>query len=142
MTPLHHFYGINMFILEKLEWLWALVLVQASLWTFSDTLQWSGAVTGLAGAYLLALNAPISKWGWLGFFVANIFIGGFAYVTGANGLLVQQIGFTGSSILGIWRSDFSWLKSAKDMLERRRNARSGQRRHTQKKRHVSNVEFL
>ncbi|WP_212745035.1 hypothetical protein [Hydrogenophaga sp. 2FB] len=141
MNSLHHFWGLYVVVMEQLDLLHAFALLKLQTWTFSDTLQWAGAVTGLAGAYLLALNASISKWGWFGFLGANLFIGSYAYVTGANGLLVQQIGFTGTSILGIWRSNFSWTMSMKRALEARRSKEFRGMGNASRP-HVSKIELL
>jgi hypothetical protein len=70
----------------------------------TDMLEWSGSVSGLLGAYLLATHTSVSKYGWIAFLVANITMGGFAVKLHHYGLLVQQIGFAGSSLLGIYRS--------------------------------------
>lgn len=78
-----------------------------------DALQWAGAIAGLTGAAVLALNNRFSKWGWFGFLAANCFIGGYALMVDATGLLVQQIGFTATSTLGVWKSDFHWLRRFK-----------------------------
>ena len=81
--------------------------------SLADQLQWIGAVLGLAGAYVLAGNNGISRWGWFGFLGANLFIGSFAYLIEANGLLLQQIGFTLTSLKGIWKADFPFLERLK-----------------------------
>lgn len=67
-------------------------------------LEWAGALIGLAGAFLLATNSRFSRYGWIGFLLANFFMLGFAIDGRHWGLLTQQLGFTGTSLLGIWRS--------------------------------------
>lgn len=67
-------------------------------------LEWSGAASGLAGALLLALNTRHSRYGWFGFLVANFVMIGFALLGQHWGLLTQQIGFTLTSLIGIYRS--------------------------------------
>lgn len=67
-------------------------------------LEWSGCVLGLIGAGLLALDISFSRYGWLWFLAANVFTVGMALYYHHYGLLVQQIGFTGTSALGIWRA--------------------------------------
>lgn len=67
-------------------------------------LEWAATLTGLAGAYLLATNGRLARWGWVGFLLANLFSMGFAMRAGHYGLMVQQVGFMGSSLLGLWRS--------------------------------------
>ncbi|HIH2745194.1 TPA: hypothetical protein ACYLN4_000872 [Burkholderia lata] len=77
-------------------------MIDATLIT--GALEWASAVAGLTGAYLLAANRRISRWGWVGLLLANLFAIGFALRASHCGLLVQQVGFIGSSVLGIWRS--------------------------------------
>lgn len=70
-----------------------------------DALDWAGCITGLTGAYLLASHsARYSKYGWVSFLLANLLVGAMAALIGRHGLLIQQIGFTGSSLLGMYRS--------------------------------------
>lgn len=92
--------------------------------TLADWMQWIGAISGLAGAYVLAKNTGNSKWGWFGFLGANIFIGAFAYMIGAHALLLQQIGFTFTSLMGVWRADFVFLRRFKSGSRRAAAPRS------------------
>ena len=66
--------------------------------------EWTSTITGLIGAYLLATNSRIARWGWVGFTLANVFAMTFALRAGHSGLFVQQLGFMGSSMLGMYRS--------------------------------------
>jgi hypothetical protein len=68
------------------------------------TLEWAGCCLGLLGAFLLATNTSLSKYGWLAFLAANIAMIGLALGIGRNGLLVQQLGFLATSCLGIYRT--------------------------------------
>lgn len=68
-------------------------------------LEGCGAVTGLLGAALLAMNDAYSGWGFLAFLASNLFWIAFAIRTDAWGLVVMQTGFVGTSLLGIYR----WL---------------------------------
>jgi hypothetical protein len=75
-------------------------------------LEWVGTILGLAGAYLLAFNVSCSRWGWLGFFLANLATMSFALMIGRYGLFVQQAGFVGSSLIGMYRVGlFSFLSA-------------------------------
>ena len=67
-------------------------------------LEWGGAVIGLAGAALLATHCKFSRYGWVLFLIANLVFIAWAIQIKATGLLVQQIGFTFTSLLGIYRS--------------------------------------
>ena len=73
-------------------------------------LEWIGAVLGLLGAFLLATHTSISRYGWLAYLGANIAMTGFALAIGAHGLLVQQLGFTATTVLGIHRSGL-WART-------------------------------
>lgn len=63
------------------------------------------AVFEWAGALLLALNIKYSGWGFVLFLIANITWIVFGYLIGAHGLVLNQIFFTATSVLGIKR----WL---------------------------------
>ena len=69
-----------------------------------DFLEWSAAVLGLSGAFMLATHTHHSRYGWLLFLIANIAMIGFALGVHRYGLLVQQVGFMGTSLLGAYRS--------------------------------------
>ena len=66
--------------------------------------EWTVSIFGLLGAFLLAGHTSVSRYGWLAFLLANLATLAFAASIGAYGLLVQQVGFTISSVLGIRRS--------------------------------------
>lgn len=68
-------------------------------------LEWTGCLTGLCGAALLALKNRYSGWGFALFLVSNVAWIAYGIATHANGLIVMQIGFTITSALGIW----NWL---------------------------------
>ena len=69
-------------------------------------LEWLGALLGLFGAFILATNRSYSRWGWWFFLAANFAMIALALGLSRWGLLVQQIGFVGSSSLGVWRAGF------------------------------------
>ena len=75
--------------------------------------EWIGALLGLLGAFLLATHTRISRYGWLAFLGANVTMTAFAMAIGAYGLLVQQLGFTATTLLGLRRSGLwsraTWL---------------------------------
>lgn len=69
-------------------------------------MEWLGAATGLLGAWLVAANvASMSGYGFLAFLASNVCWVVYGVKQRAWGLVVQQVGFTGSSLLGIYR----WL---------------------------------
>jgi hypothetical protein len=65
-----------------------------------------GSVAGLAGAFLLATNTSISRWGWVLFLVANVALIGFSIGIERVWLLIQQMGFMATSLLGLYRTGF------------------------------------
>lgn len=73
--------------------------------------EWGGALLGLLGAFLLATHSRVSRYGWLAFLAANVAMIAFAAGISAYGLLVQQIGFTCTSLLGIHRA---WIRPMRD----------------------------
>lgn len=88
-------------------------MIDATLMT--AVLEWASTVCGLVGAYLLATNGRVARWGWVGFLLANLFAMAFALRAAHYGLFVQQVGFMGSSLLGMWRSGlFTQYHSASD----------------------------
>jgi len=66
--------------------------------------EWLGALIGLAGAYILATSKPYSYIGWRFFLAANFAMILFAVAGHHWGVLTQQVGFTATSILGIYRT--------------------------------------
>ena len=76
--------------------------------------EWTGAVLGLLGAFLLATHSAVSRYGWLAFLFANFAMMAFALSIGAHGLLVQQIGFTCTTLLGLRRSGLLSLRIRAD----------------------------
>ncbi len=71
----------------------------------TDVLQWLGCITGVIGSFLLALNTRHSGWGFVFFLVSNAFWVEYGLLTGAPGLTTNQVFFTATSSLGIYR----WL---------------------------------
>lgn len=67
--------------------------------------EWLGCAFGVLGSGLLALNARCSGWGFVLFFVSNLFWIGFALAHQNYGLLFQQMVFLLTSAIGIYR----WL---------------------------------
>ena len=66
-------------------------------------LEWTGCGFGLLGAFLVATNTRVSGWGFAAFLVSNLAWIGFASANGLGGLLLQQAGFTLTSLLGLYR---------------------------------------
>jgi len=68
-----------------------------------ESIEWVGCITGLSGSILLATNSRYSQWGWIILIVSNIIWIIYGVLTHANGLIIQQIGFIITSMIGIWR---------------------------------------
>ena len=64
----------------------------------------AGAYFGIAGALILALAIPASKWGWVLFLASNFFWLVFAYQMKFQKLFRQTVVFAGTSLLGIINS--------------------------------------
>ena len=77
-------------------------------------LDWCGSALGLIGAYTLAFRFKASRYGWLAFFAANLIYIVMASSLGVPGLLAQQIGFMGSSAIGIYRNFLSRTVGRRD----------------------------
>ena len=73
--------------------------------------EWTGAVLGLLGAFLLATHSRVSRYGWLAYLGANVAMTAFAAAIGAHGLLIQQLGFTVTTLLGLYRSGLVALRN-------------------------------
>lgn len=77
-------------------------------------LEWGGSIAGLVGAFLLATHTKISKYGWIGFALANLLTAAMALQIERYGLLTQQIGFVFTSALGLYRAGLlPWKPSEK-----------------------------
>lgn len=94
------------------EYLIANLSMQDLLWIHAPkaqvvtAMEWVGSIAGLLGAFLLATHTHISRYGWVAFLMANLTMGAFALMIDRHGLLLQQIGFTATSLLGMYRAGF------------------------------------
>jgi len=71
--------------------------------TLAGVCEWSASALGLLGAFLLATNSHVSRYGWPAFLVANVAMMIFALQVGAYGLLLQQLGLMGTNFFGLYR---------------------------------------
>ena len=67
--------------------------------------EWFGFVTGVVGAITLALNVPLSGYGWYAFLCSNLALAAFAANRRIWSILLMQLVFTTTSVVGIYR----WL---------------------------------
>jgi hypothetical protein len=71
----------------------------------SKLLEWSGSLTGISAAILLALNIPISAWAYLFYLLSSILLLLWSLREQAHGLAFQNFVFIAINLLGIYR----WL---------------------------------
>jgi nicotinamide riboside transporter PnuC len=62
----------------------------------------AAAAFGILGTLLLALNGKRAGWGFVAFIVSNAGWIWFGVQTGHAGLIVQNLVFTGTSLLGVY----------------------------------------
>lgn len=65
-------------------------------------LEATAAACGLAGAWLLAAKGQHAAWGWWFFLASNAGWIAFGWIRRHWFLLLQQLGFTASSLWGVW----------------------------------------
>lgn len=70
-----------------------------------SALKWFGTIAGVAGALILALNIPLSGWGWVLFTASSAAWTAAGLAMRDASLVVLQATFLVVDILGIWR----WL---------------------------------
>ena len=68
-------------------------------------LKWFGTVTGIVGAAILALNIPISGWGWVLFGASSAAWTIAGIIMREPSLTLLQAGFFVVDLVGVWR----WL---------------------------------
>jgi hypothetical protein len=81
-----------------------MAVVQASK-SVLPGLKWFGTATGLVGALVLALNLPISGWGWVLFAVSSASWTAAGLLMRETSLVLLQGGFLVVDLIGVWR----WL---------------------------------
>jgi len=69
------------------------------------SLRWVGTVTGVMGALVLALNIPVSGWGWVLFTISSLSWTIAGLVLKDMSLVVLQAAFVVVDVIGVWR----WL---------------------------------
>lgn len=81
----------------------------ASFATPEMQVSWAGCLSGLLGSALLAGKGKYAGWGFVAYLGSNMAWVAFAICTGNVAMLVQQVGFTLTSLWGI----HSWLLQAR-----------------------------
>lgn len=67
-------------------------------------LEWGSCVLGLLGALVLATTMRLSRWGWPALLLANLCGAAFAVGMDRQGMLLQQLGFVVTSLIGMART--------------------------------------
>ena len=70
-----------------------------------SALKWAGTIAGVAGAFLIAANLPLSGWGFVLFLINSASWATAAALQGDRPLLLLNLAFTAANLIGIWR----WL---------------------------------
>lgn len=65
--------------------------------------EWFGSIIGILGALVLAANMPWSGYGWLAFLASNMAWITYAVIGKIKSLLVMQMVFMATSLLGAYR---------------------------------------
>ena len=71
----------------------------------SKMIEWSGSLTGISAAVLLALNIPISAWAYVFYLLSSILLLIWGLREQAHGVAFQNFVFIAINLLGIYR----WL---------------------------------
>jgi hypothetical protein len=69
----------------------------------SSCVEWFGSIMGIVGALILAANMPWSGYGWIAFLVSNAAWITYAALGRIKSLLMMQVVFTATSLLGAYR---------------------------------------
>jgi nicotinamide riboside transporter PnuC len=67
-------------------------------------MEWIGSLSSLLGAFLIATHSELSQYGWVAFIIANLALITFSLSIKRYGLLLQQAGFTVTSLIGLYHS--------------------------------------
>jgi len=68
-----------------------------------EEIEWTATILSLAGAIMLSTNMTGARWAWPVWLVSNIFWIWFGCEKEAYGLVLTQIGFTVTSLIGVYR---------------------------------------
>ena len=88
----------------------------------NECIEWAGCVLSLVGAFLLALNISVSRWGWVLYTLASAFFLVLAYRIERYGLLTQNLGFMLTNFLGLYRNGFLRLTVTRTISKDREQA--------------------
>lgn len=74
--------------------------------------EWVGTICGLAGAALLASNVALSPWGWWLFLTSSASLCIYGLNARAYGILLLNLGFVLTNVLGIVRVWVPYIQAA------------------------------
>lgn len=63
---------------------------------------WLGCIFGVVGAAILSLHLPWSGWGFVSFLASNVCWFVHAWKSGLCALMVMQLAYSATALLGIW----------------------------------------
>jgi hypothetical protein len=69
----------------------------------NNLMQWTGCALGLLGSLLVAANCRFSRWGFVAYLLSNTAWLAYSILIGVPGLLLQQVGFIITGLIGLWR---------------------------------------
>jgi hypothetical protein len=69
----------------------------------NQILEWAGALFGVAGNVLVAVNLSVSKWGFVLFLISNAFLITYAFRQKAKGLGTMYVIYSIITAVGIYR---------------------------------------
>jgi len=78
-----------------------------------QVLEWVGSICGIAGAALIASNIRLSPWGWWLFFFSSVSLSLYAAVAGAWGILLLNLAFVITNLLGLARVWLPFIRQAR-----------------------------
>ena len=68
--------------------------------------EFAGSFFGLMGAFLVAMQVSGSEYGFVFFLISNVFFIQFSLSNRYYALLLMQVGFTATSLMGIYNGFF------------------------------------
>lgn len=69
----------------------------------TDFLQYIGAITGMIGALLMALNIPASRFAYVAYMASNTAWLVYGWMSDVPGLVLMQSVFFATTLIGLWK---------------------------------------
>lgn len=77
----------------------------------NELLWWTGTVSGIAGATLIASNVRLLPWGWWLFLISSLSMDVYAVKISSYGLMLLNICFVATKCLGLWKVWFPHIRN-------------------------------